>query len=200
MRRLMFVFALVVAGLSTPAVAQWRIVEAAKPREVVNGAMIVTAPEEWNRSTNRPTKRTEIWTKDGTTLGELDFWLGVQKGEPLFKETSKKKAPLPKFDPAMLPTDLVEFFEDTARTVLGGSLFEVTHVTPAMLSGHNGVEFEYRYTGGDEVARRGLARGAIVGGRLYLINWDAPRLHYYDDHVDEVRAIMDGARLPAARK
>ena len=195
MRRLVMLLALLVALSASPAAAQWRLVKAGEAREVVNGAMVVTPPAEWNRSTQRPTRRTEIWTKDGTTLGELDFWLGVKPGEPLFKEQSKKKAPLPKFDPNMLPTDLVEFFEDTARTVLGGSLFETTHVAPARLGGHPGVEFEFTYTGGDEVARRGLVRGAIVGGKLYLVNWDAPKLHYYDEHVAEVRAIMDSARI-----
>ena len=198
MKRLLIWFALLCAFAASPAAAQWRLVEAARPREVVNGALVVVPPDDWNRATDRPTKRTEIWTKDGTTLGELDFWLGVKPGEPLFKEQSKKKAPLPKFDPNMLPTDLVEFFEDTARTVLGGSLFEVNYVRPATLAGHPGVEFEHTFTGGDEVARRGLVRGAIIGGRLYLINWDAPRLHYFDEHVDEVRAIMDSAKLGAA--
>lgn len=195
MKRLIMVLALLAALVATPAAAQWRLVEANVPREVVNGSMTVTAPDQWNRSTNRPTKRTEIWTKDGTTLGELDFWLGVQAGEPLFKERSKKKAPLPKFDPKMLPTDLVEFFQDTARTVLGGSLFEVTYVRPATLAGHPGVEFEHTFTGADEVVRKGLVRGAIVGGRLYLINFDAPKIHYFEQHIDEVRAIMDSAKL-----
>lgn len=195
MKRLFALAALLLAIVSAPASAQWRLVEGGKPREVVSGAMVVTPAGNWNRSTQRPTRRTEIWTRDGTTLGELDFWLGVKPGEPLFKEQNKKKAPLPKFDPAMLPIDLVEFFEDTARTVLGGSLFETTHVQPASLAGHAGVEFEFTYTGADEVARRGLVRGAIIGGKLYLINWDAPRLHYYDEHLTEVRAIMDSARL-----
>ncbi|ANY19947.1 hypothetical protein A6F68_01431 [Tsuneonella dongtanensis] len=195
MKRLIGFLALVLALWSVPAAAQWRLVPAGEARAVVNGAMTVSPKGEWNRSTQRPTKRSEIWTKDGTTLGELDFWLGVKPGEPLFKERDKKKAPLPKFDPNMLPTDLVEFFEDTARTVLGGSLFETTYVKPAMLAGHPGVEFEFVYTGGDEVARRGLVRGAIIGDRLYLINWDAPKLHYFDEHVDDVRAIMDSARF-----
>jgi hypothetical protein len=195
MKKLFALLALLCAFAATPAAAQWRLVEASAPREVVNGAMVVTPTGQWNRSTNRPTKRTEIWTRDGTTLGELDFWLGVKAGEPLFKEQSKKKAPLPKFDPKMLPTDLVEFFEDTARTVLGGSLFEVNYVRPAMLAGHPGVEFEHTFTGSDEVARMGLVRGAIIGDRLYLINWDAPKLHYYDEHIAEVRAIMDSAKL-----
>lgn len=195
MKRLFVFLALLCAFAASPAAAQWRLVKAGEPREVVSGAMTVTAPAEWNRATDRPTKRTEIWTKDGTTLGELDFWLGVKAGEPLFKERSKKKAPLPKFDPNMLPTDLVEFFEDTARTVLGGSLYETTYVRPAKLAGQPGVEFEFTFTGADEVARKGLVRGAIMGNRLYLINFDAPKLHYYDEHVDEVRAIMDSAKL-----
>ncbi len=198
MKRLLAFLALLCAFAASPAAAQWRLVEPGKPREVVNGALVLSPPDAWNRATQRPTRRTEIWTKDGTTLGELDFWLGVKPGEPLFKEASKKKAPLPKFDPNMLPTDLVEFFEDTARTVLGGSLFEVTYVRPATLAGHPGVEFEHTFTGADEVARKGVVRGAIIGGRLYLINWDAPRLHYYDEHVGEVRAIMDSARLGKA--
>lgn len=198
MKRLLAFLALLCAFAASPAAAQWRLVEAGTPREVVNGALVVTAPGEWNRATSRPTKRTEIWTKDGTTLGELDFWLGVKPGEPLFKEQSKKKAPLPKFDPKMLPTDLVEFFEDTARTVLGGSLFEVNYVRPATLAGYPAVEFEHTFTGADEVARKGLVRGAIIGERLYLINWDAPKLHYYDENVGEVRAIMDSAKLGKA--
>ncbi|MGX7951845.1 hypothetical protein ACWPM1_04685 [Tsuneonella sp. HG249] len=198
MKRILMALALASAAVSSPAAAQWRLVESGTPREVVGGALVVTPPDDWNRATERPTRRTEIWTKDGTTLGELDFWLGVRAGEPLFKEKSKKKAPLPKFDPKMLPTDLVEFFEDTARTVLGGSLFEVNYVRPATLAGHPGVEFEHTFTGADEVARKGLVRGAIIGDRLYLINWDAPKLHYFDAHLGEVRAIMDSAKLGKA--
>ena len=197
MKRLLLVLSLVLAGLSSPAAAQWRLVKAGEPRTVVSNELVVVPTGDWNRSTERPTKRTEIWTKDGTTLGELDFWLGVKKGEPLFKERSKKKSPLPHFDSNMLPTDLVEFFQDTARTVLGGSLFEVVSVNPATLAGHPGVEFEHVFTGSDEVARRGLVRAAIIDGELYMINWDAPRLHYFDEHLDEVRDIMDSAKLPA---
>lgn len=195
---LLFV-ALAAAVVAAPADAAWRLVKAGESREVVGKELVVTPPGEWNRQTERPTRRTEIWTKDGNTLGELDFWLGVKKGEPLFKEQSKKKAPLPHFDPGMLPTDLVEFFQDTARTVMGGSLFEVVDVHPATLAGHPGVEFEHVFTGSDEVARRGLVRAAIINGELYIINWDAPRLHYFDQHIAEVRAIMDSAKLPAAK-
>lgn len=187
--------AALLAGLATPAAAQWRLVDAGETREVASSNLVVTAPGEWNRSTERPTRRTEIWTKDGNALGEIDFWLGVKDGDPIFRETDKKKNPLPHFDAKMLPTDLVEFFEDTARKVLGGSLVETHEVRPATLAGHPAVEFDWSYTGSDEVDRKGLVRAAIVGGRLYMINFDAPRLHYFDEHVDEVRRIMDSARF-----
>lgn len=187
--------AALLAGAASPAAAQWRLVDAGEAREVANSNLVVTAPGEWNRSTERPTRRTEIWTKDGNALGELDFWLAVKDGDPLFRETDKKKNPLPHFDAKMLPTDLVEFFEDTARKVLGGSLVETHEVRPATLAGHPAVEFDWSYTGGDEVERKGLVRAAIVGDRLYMINFDAPKLHYFDEHVAEVRGIMDSARF-----
>lgn len=196
MKGLKFILAAaLLAGAASPAMAQWRKIDAGETREVAGADLLVTAPDEWNRSTSRPTRWTEIWTKDGTTLGALDFWMGVKKDKPLFKESSKKKAPLPHFDPAMLPTDLVEFFEDTARNVLGGSLVETHEVRPATLAGHPAVEFDWSYTGADEVDRRGLVRAAIIGERLYMINFDAPSLHYFDEHVGEVRAIMDSARF-----
>jgi hypothetical protein len=194
-KRLALALALAVATVSTPAAAQWRLVDPGETREVAGSGLLVTAPAEWNRSTERQTRRTEIWTKDGNTLNELDFWLAVKPGEALFRERSKKRDPLPRFDAKMLPTDLVEFFEDTARKVLGGSLVEAHEVRPATLAGHPAVEFDWSYTGGDEVERKGLVRAAIVGGRLYMINFDAPRLHYFEEHVDEARAIMDSARF-----
>lgn len=197
MKRLGMALALVLATVSAPAAAQWRLVDSGEIREVANSGLVVTAPGEWNRSTERQTRRTEIWTKDGNALGELDFWLGVKPGEALFKERSKKRDPLPRFDAAMLPTDLVELFEDTARKVLGGSLVEAGEVRPATLAGRPAVEFDWSYTGGDEVERLGLVRAAIVDGRLYMINFDAPRLHYFGAHVDEARAVMDSARFPA---
>ena len=195
MKHLGLALALALASVSTPAAAQWRLVDPGESREVAGSGLMVTAPDEWNRSTQRPTRRTEIWTKDGNTLNELDFWLAVKPGEALFRERSKKKDPLPRFDANMLPTDLVEFFEDTARKVLGGSLVEAHEVRPATLAGHPAVEFDWSYTGSDEVDRKGLVRAAVIDGRLYMINFDAPKLHYFDAHVNEARAVMDSARF-----
>jgi len=38
-------------------------------------------------------------------------------------------------------------------------------------------------------------RAAVIGGKLDLINFAAPAIHYYEAAIDEARAIMDSAKL-----
>lgn len=196
--------AMLLVGVALPAAApaqfviggSWKLIGHGEVRKVARSQLTVTATGAWNRSPQRPTRSSEVWTRHGTGLGELDFFAAIAKGKPLFRERDKKKAPLPKFDPAMLPTDIVEWFANTAEIVLGGGLFETYAVRPAQLAGHRGVEFGYSYvSAADNLERRGLARAAIIGGRLYLITFDAPQLHYYDATIADVRAIMDSARI-----
>ncbi|TMM48736.1 hypothetical protein [Qipengyuania marisflavi] len=196
MKRLgkLFIALALAAGLTTPAQAGWRLVEKGEERKVA-GRMYVTPTEDWNRSTIRPVSRSEVWTRDGRELNDLDFFMGIKDGKPLFRETHRKRAPLPKFDPAMLPTDIVEWYQDTANIVLGGSLFAITEVKPARLAGYDGVHFAFSYTGSDNVERKGEVRAAIIDSRLYLISFDAPSLYYFDRNIGGVRVLMDSARL-----
>ena len=187
--------ALAAALAPVPAAAAWRLVEAGDTRKVARSDLRVTAPEDWNRATERSTSRSEIWTQDGIALSELSFFAKIKDGETLFKRNQRKRNPLPEFDKDMLPTDLVEWYEDTANIVLGGSLFEIVEVAPATLGGHPAVHFRYSYTGGDNVARLGEARAAIIDEKLYLISFEAPRLHYFDRYITGVRAMMDNARF-----
>ena len=180
---------------AVPAEARWRLVEAGDSRKVARSDLRITAPADWNRATERPTSRSEVWTQDGVGLTELMFYARIKDGETLFKRNQRKRNPLPEFDKDMLLTDLVEWYEDTANVALGGSLFEIVEVQPATLGGYTGVHFRYSYTGSDNVARLGEARAAIVDEKLYLISFEAPRLHYFDRYIAEVRAMMDSARF-----
>ena len=47
----------------------------------------------------------------------------------------------------------------------------------------------------DELPRRGEARAVIVGKELYMVTFDAPRLHYFDRTVADFRALADAAKL-----
>ena len=130
-------------------------------------------------------------------LNNLSFFAGVLPGEPILRERDKKDQPLPKFKAKMLAPEIVQAVEGSYRILLATSLFAVDEVAPTKLDGHDGVRFTYRYTVQDEeVRRKGEGRAAVVGGKLYLVTFTAPEIHYYDAGIAEARAIMDSVKIP----
>lgn len=171
-----------------PAQAGWSLREDGKQVEVTKSKMSVTPSGDWNRWTSRPSKRGEIWTRDGLLLNELSFFAEISDGETLYREYDKRNSPLPKFSANMLPTDIVELFEASTRIVLQTSVFEMQEIGPAKLDGHDGVRFSYKYAAGDDqLARKGEGIAAIIGGRLFLINYVAPEIHYFDKDLQNFR-------------
>lgn len=73
-------------------------------RHQVLGVYGVTPTSTWNRLESG---RTVIWTKDGLGLQELVFFKTVGKGETLLQAPPDKT--LPKFEPSMRPTDLMDY-------------------------------------------------------------------------------------------
>jgi hypothetical protein len=178
------------------AAANWAVIGPSQSVTVAGSTMTVTPRTAWNKATHKIGPKAEAWTQDGFTLNELDFMAGIAPGEALVKERNKKDKPLPKFSATMTPPDIVQMFEATDRILLNTSLFEIDKVEPARLGSRDGFRFEYHYVvQDDEVRRKGEGRAAVVGGKLYLINYNAPAIHYYDAGIDEVRAMMDGARI-----
>jgi hypothetical protein len=49
------------------------------------------------------------------------------------------------------------------------------------------------------VKRHGEANGAVVDGKLYMITFEAPALHYYEHDLPAYRALVETARLTAQR-
>ena len=189
-------FAIAASLAVTPAIAGWTIMSPSRPVAVAKSGLTVTPRTEWNRSSSRPSKKGEIWTQDGVSLNAMSFFAGIMTGEPIYKDRNKKDAPLPRFDARMTAPEIVQLFEASNRIILKTSLFEIDQVEPAKLAGHDGVRFTYHYVVQDEeVRRKGEARAAVIGGKLYLINFVAPAIHYYDHGIAEARSMMDGARL-----
>lgn len=178
------------------AVAGWKVMGAGQPVAVAKSGMKVTPNSAWNRWSARPSKKGEIWTQDGVSLNELSFFAGIAPGEALFRERNKKDKPLPRFSADMLAPEIVQLFEATSRITLQTSLFEIDSVEPTTFLGKPGVRFTYHYSiQGDELRRNGEARAAVVNGKLYLSNFAAPAIHYFDASIGEVRGIMDSAAL-----
>jgi hypothetical protein len=185
-----------ISTAAAPAIASWVTMPAAKEVKVAKGTMQVTPGSDWNRSSARPSRRSEAWTRDGINLNELTFFGGIEDGEPILRQGWATMERLPRFKQDMLPTDIAELFEATNRMVLQSSLFKLGKVEPAKLGSHDGVRFGYTYAAQDEdIERRGEAIAAIVDGRLYIVNYVAPSLHYFDAYLPEVRAMAESATI-----
>ncbi len=159
---------------------------------VAKSTLAVTPDQSWNKGA-RPGRLSEAWTLDGLSLNELTFYGGILDNTPLFREIDKKAAPLPRFSKSMLAPDVVQLFESSYRVALGTSLITIDSVEPATFAGNQGFKFTYSFAVQDEVKRKGEATGAIIGGRLYMITFEAPRIHYYDRDIASYRRLVETA-------
>tara|TARA_Y100000296_G_scaffold69642_1_gene83601 strand:+ start:887 stop:1489 length:603 start_codon:yes stop_codon:yes gene_type:complete len=182
------------ATVSVPAAAH-KLREAGDHYDVAKSDLVVTPPRDWNRLSERPGKHAETWTLDGEQLNDVTFYGEIQPGDPLVKERHKKKDPLPKFRANTLLIEIPELLEGTYRTYKKIGRFDVQSVEPMSFLGSEGVYFTFEYVDQTQLTRKGEARAAIIDGELFMLTFEAPRLHYYDQTIADFRALADTARL-----
>lgn len=169
--------------------------EAGKAVAVADSGVTVTPARDWNRLDAKPGKRAEVWTLDGDQLNDVTFYGGIEPGAPLLKERNKKRAPLPKFTATTLLVELPELLEGTYRAYKQIGSFTVTGSQPGRFLGRDGVHFTFEYTDRDELPRKGEARAALIDKKLYMVTFDAPRLHYFDRTLGDFRSLADTAKF-----
>lgn len=196
MKKLVISLGIALAVSASPLSAGWKLLPATQRVAVAKSSLTVVPGDGWNRSSTRLSKKGESWSYDGPILNSIDFLGGIASGEPIAKERNKKDKPLPKFNGAMLPTDVAQMYEQTVRILTGSPDFAVEAMEPADFAGHKGFRFTFRFTKPDEeITRRGEARGAIVGGKLYMITYVATALHYFGAHLAAAESVMDSAKV-----
>jgi hypothetical protein len=185
---------------ASPALAQSsRLKAAGVATAVAKSPLTVTPDKAWNKA-GRPGRLSESWTLDGLTINELTFYGGIVDGKTLFREVDKVNAPLPKFSKTMLAPDIATLLESSYRVALGTSLMQIESIEPASFAGTQGFQFTYSFAVQDEVKRRGIARGAVIGDKLFLVTYEAPRIHYFERDKDSFDKIASSARLAAVKK
>ncbi|MDB5701928.1 MAG: hypothetical protein JWL66_2127 [Sphingomonadales bacterium] len=183
-------------AVTSPATAKWTTMPDTLPVAVAKSQMTVVAGPGWNQNSARPFKKGESWSIDGPLLNTIDFYAGIAGGESLARERDKKRQPLPKFTADMLPTDVAQLYEQTARITLGTSEFSVDSMEPTVFLNRPGFKFTYHYTRPDEeLTRNGEAQGVIVKGKLYLIAYNAAALHYFKAGLPSAHVVMASAYL-----
>jgi hypothetical protein len=182
--------------LGSPAVAGNKLIASGQRVKVAKSTMTVQPNVEWNKMGARPGRNSETWTLDGDGLNDLTFYGGIESGRPLFREVDKKNTPLPKVSSTMLLTDIPALLENSYRVALQTSAVQIDAVQPVQFAGTNGVRFTYSFSHQNEtLRRRGEARAAMIGGKLYMVTYEAPALYYYDRSYEAFRAAAESVKL-----
>jgi hypothetical protein len=184
-----------IAVTAVPALANSLI--SPGPRSGIAGSKLSAAPiGEWNRLSRSDGKNVEIWTRDGDALNKVTLFGGIPVGKPLLREIDKKHQPLPTVTGNMLITDIPALLETTYRSLGAVNQMSIDSQEPAVLSGRKAVRFDYSFTrSDDEVRRKGEAIGALVDGKLYLVTYEAPALHFFDKDIEKYRQLAASLAL-----
>lgn len=138
---------------------------------------------------------TEVWTAEGMTLDVLAFYIGIGEGETLgrvVQQGSGKK--LPPFRAKMSPHEIVELYENLVTQ--DGSAFKLGRLAPLRFGGAEGFRFEHVLTRKrDSLTLDGVGYGAVVGGRLYLMTYSAPKTHYFAKLLPRIEQVAGSAQI-----
>ncbi len=162
---------------------------------VAKSTLSITPPRDWNKLSLRPGKKAETWTLDGEQLNDISFYSDIAPGEPLLRERSKKRDPLPKLRANSLLTDVPEFLEGTYRAHFGIAVFSLGASKPTKFLNEPAIQFTYEYVTSDELTRRGEAIAALRNGKLFMMTFDAPKLHFFDKNIEDYRALVATAKI-----
>lgn len=162
---------------------------------IVEDTLVVDATA-WNRFEAPGTKGGEFWTIDGIALDRLRFFVAIAEGEALGEPLGKR--PLPAFRASLTPHEIVELYE--AFTTEDASAFRLLRLSPARFVGREAFRFEFELTRRlDDLELAGMGYGAVVEGRLYLMVYSAPKLHYFEKHLAAAEWAINSARVQELR-
>ncbi len=164
------------------------------------GALQVNADTGWNlapvHATPNARSDSQTWTKDGLLLDRLVLIPAVSDGEPIFQSRDASDA-LPPFRANMLPNEIEELTESTIVKMFGegNAVVSTEKLRPWGFAEHRGVMFDLAVTVTESPDYRGMVGAFIVEDKLYMIIFVAATPHYYDKHIANVQALIQGAAI-----
>ena len=168
--------------------------------EVGDGGMTVVAPRPWNERRRSilfdDVRDVEDWTLNGPILDGISFVSGMKSGRYLIRQRKSADQQVPKFRADMTPPEIAAMLESLYRVRGGAVEFRTLNLQPRpFLGAANGFQLDYEHLDSDELWRKGRVVGAVIGGRLYLIMFDAARSHYYNAALPDFEAIVGSAQM-----
>jgi hypothetical protein len=179
--------------MAVAACEPYKVVEAgAQP---IGDGMSITKTKPWVQilQPHAPDGPDQVWTLDGMALNTLLIYGGLADGKVLLEVKGDNKQP-PAFSSSMEGLEIAELVGNTvSRGLAGGVSVKTVSLAPATFMGAPGFAAEFAFPTAGGLDMRAFAEGANIGGKLYMLLYVAPRIHYFAKDLDEVRAIAASA-------
>jgi len=162
---------------------------------VIRNRLAIQVDRDWNQFERGLADDTPTWTTEGITIDALQFYVGIKNGELIAPTPKGGKGSVPlAFKSTMQAAEIVTLYQNLLTR--DGSSFTLDKLDPATFVGAPGFRFEYSLVRKiDDVRLRGVAWGAVYQGELFLINYSAPRLGFFQRSVGEVDQMVKTARI-----
>ena len=137
-----------------------------------------------------------IWTVNGSGLEAIYFADGIADGDPFFdRRFGESEKELPLFHSPMTANEAMEFVVDTLITSGAGEVYAV-ELRPKKFGAHAGFRFDLEYLGATGLEGSGMAFGAIIEDKLYLMLYLAAAEHYFTTYGGHVERMFDSLKTP----
>jgi len=179
---------LLLCGFSLSACVAWTTVEA-KPTKLSGGLRLV--PE--NKWSAMKYGAAQTWTVHGPAIEAITVVSGLQDGKSLAKPANYKDK-MPLFRSGMAASEVAELTVESLLRIGYGKV-ELLGVRPEPFAGKPGFRFDLALASSSGLAKSGFGAGAVVDGKLYLIVYRAPTLHYFEKYEPVVEKLIASAQI-----
>lgn len=155
--------------------------------------MTLDSSLDWARIKSR---RSELWTIDGTQLNRLLIFSGVKPDEHVFQMARERKSRPngPWYRPGMRLDELEKLVADGLADQQWVGVI-TRNPRPHDFGAVEGLRFDLEMTNASGLIYQGTAAVAERDDRLTVLVWMAPREHYHGRDVAAVNAMLDGMRF-----
>lgn len=163
---------------------------------LVAGRLMVNIDEAWNQiSFPHPAAPTTLWTVEGITIDNLEFYPGLKDGDLLAQNTPGAKTARPlTFKASMRPDEIVALYEGLYSR--DGSVFTLDKLEPVEFADGKGFRFQFTVVRkSDDVKLSGMAWAAVRDNQLFAMTYTAPRLGFFPRYAARVEQIAKSVRI-----
>jgi hypothetical protein len=190
--------------LAVAACAPYNLVPAGKVE--FSGKNVTTeTPVAWNQ---RNYDALYTWTQDGPDLQNLFFHLAIEDGKTIASSLDVESQLNPllvlagkipdevsfRFHRNMTEPEIQDLFTASFGKIVQSPV-TAANLRPATLDGKPGFAFDYFFTGRDEVKRKGMAVGAVIEAKLYLVHYYGTEMYHFDKSRADAEKVMNAIKV-----